>query len=278
MKRQAFLLFAIFTFILTSNVNAGRIEIEHITFDLEKIDQENLGIVIWDQREMVSDKSQPESFLGYHRSITGIAYGHITKSQKSLVGIIEDKINQACSQNGSKVGFIHMSPYENKGDLLNKIKSSSFKQVLVLCLNNFIFDGVAKVEFVVDVETTIYSGQGEVIYQNNVNTKTPMGSAGKIKKTVPANIKSSIEGILNNKALHSALIKSPPANNSSTSKMDIILNKSGEEIEGKIIEITETSIKYKSANQLDGPIRNIAIDKVFMITYGDGTKEVISKP
>jgi len=42
MKRQAFLLFAIFTFILTSNVNAGRIEIEHITFDLEKEYQRQL--------------------------------------------------------------------------------------------------------------------------------------------------------------------------------------------------------------------------------------------
>lgn len=274
MRLQAFLLFTIFTFIVTSNVNAGRIAIEHITFDLEKIDTENLGVIIWDQREMVSDRSQPESFLGYHRSMTGIAYGHITKSKKSLVGIIEDKISQAYATNGSKVGFLNMSPFENVGDLKHKINGSSFDKILVLRLNDFIFDGVAKVEFVVNVETTIYNGQGVVIYQNDVNNKTPMGSAGKIKKTVPANIKSSIEGILNNSVLLSELAKSSSSNTPS-SNMDIIISNEGEEIEAKIIEITETSIKYKSASQLDGPIRNIAIDKVFMIKYGDGTKEVI---
>lgn len=277
MRLITFLLFAIFTFLISSNASAGRIAIEHITFDLEKIDAENLGIVIWDKREMVSDRSQPESFLGYHRSITGIAYGHITKSKKSLTGIIEKKINQAYAQNGSKVGFINMSPYENEGDLKHKINGSSFDRVLVLRLNNFIFDGVAKVEFVVNVETIIYSGEGEVLYQNNVNNKTPMGSAGKIKKTVPANIKSSIEGILNNGALLSSLTKSY-SNNSSSAEMDIIFTIEGEELEGRIIEITETSIKYKSASQLDGPIRNIPVEEVFMIKYGDGTKEVISKP
>ena len=274
MRLQAFLLFTIFTFIVTSNLNAGRIAIEHITFDLEKIDTENLGVIIWDQREMVSDRSQPESFLGYHRSMTGIAYGHITKSKKSLVGIIEDKISQAYATNGSKVEFLNMSPFENVGDLKHKINGSSFDKILVLRLNDFIFDGVAKVEFVVNVETTIYNGQGEVIYQNDVNNKTPMGSAGKIKKTVPANIKSSIEGVLNNSVLLSELAKSSSSNTPS-SNMDIIISNEGEEIEAKIIEITETSIKYKSASQLDGPIRNIAIDKVFMIKYGDGTKEVI---
>ena len=130
MRLITFLLFAIFTFLVSSNANAGRIAIEHITFDLKKIDVENLGIIIWDQREMVSDRSQPESFLGYHRSITGIAYGHITKSQKSLTEIIEDKINQAYAHNGSKVGFINMSPYENEGDLkLFKEKTKSIQKL-----------------------------------------------------------------------------------------------------------------------------------------------------
>jgi len=276
MRTITFLSLFIFSFMFVPSVIAGRIAVEHITFDLEKIDIGNIGIVIWDQREMVIDQSQPESFLGYHRSITGIAYGHITKSKKSLAEIIETKISQAYHQNGSKIGFLNMSPFENEGDLVHKISNSSFDKVLVLRLNNFIFDGVAKVEFVVDIETIIYNGKGEVLYQNNVNKKTPMGSAGKIKKTVPANIKSSIEEVLNNRVLQSKLIKST-SNNTSSNKMDVILTNEGEEIRGKIIEITETSIKYKSANQLDGPIRNIAIGKVFKIKYGDGTNELINK-
>jgi hypothetical protein len=269
MRYYTFPLFIVFSLIFTSNVIAGRIAVEQIIFDLEKVETENLGIIVWDQREMVSDRSQPESFLGYVRGMYGIAYGYITKSEKSFTGILEAKIQQSYDLNGTKVGFLNMSPYENEGDLIQKIKNSSFDKILVLRLNNFIFDGRGNVEFVVDVETLIYNDQGGILYQNNVKNKTPMGSSRKVKKTVPANIKSSIEGILNNSVLRSELAKS---------SFDIILTKEGEEIEGKIIEITEAAIKYKSASQPDGPIRNIVIEKVLMIKYRDGTKEVISKP
>lgn len=54
---------------------------------------------------------------------------------------------------------------------------------------------------------------------------------------------------------------------------DLIVKRDGEVIEGKVIEITETTVKYKRADQQDGPIRNIAIKDVKQIEYADGTKE-----
>jgi hypothetical protein len=49
------------------------------------------------------------------------------------------------------------------------------------------------------------------------------------------------------------------------------------EIESKVIEITEGVIKYRLPSQPNGPLRNMAIDNIFMIKYGDGTKEVFNK-
>ncbi|MCH7597132.1 MAG: hypothetical protein IID35_11330, partial [Planctomycetes bacterium] len=60
------------------------------------------------------------------------------------------------------------------------------------------------------------------------------------------------------------------------SSQDIILFKDGSEIKSKVIEITETLIKYKRFDHQDGPLISISKSKVFIITYENGTKELIS--
>lgn len=57
---------------------------------------------------------------------------------------------------------------------------------------------------------------------------------------------------------------------------DIIIKNDKSEIKAKVIEIQETSIKYKLFGFLDGPLRNILISDVFMIIYEDGTRETFS--
>jgi hypothetical protein len=59
---------------------------------------------------------------------------------------------------------------------------------------------------------------------------------------------------------------------------DILYKKDGTEIKAKVIEITDSFIKYKNFNQLDGPLRNLDISELFMIIYQDGTKEIFKKP
>lgn len=61
-----------------------------------------------------------------------------------------------------------------------------------------------------------------------------------------------------------------------TLSQDVILLKDGNEIKSKVIEITEDVIKYKKFEHLDGPLISISKNKIFMITYENGTKEVIS--
>ncbi|MDR2971071.1 MAG: hypothetical protein LBU83_03995 [Bacteroidales bacterium] len=58
---------------------------------------------------------------------------------------------------------------------------------------------------------------------------------------------------------------------------DVILKQDSSEINVKVIEITDQQIKYKEFDFQDGPIRNINISDVSMITYENGRKEVFNK-
>lgn len=58
---------------------------------------------------------------------------------------------------------------------------------------------------------------------------------------------------------------------------DLIIKTSGEEIESKVIEITDSNIKYRKYANSDGPIYNISKSEVFMIKYENGGKDVFNK-
>jgi len=59
---------------------------------------------------------------------------------------------------------------------------------------------------------------------------------------------------------------------------DLIILKTGEEIKGKVIEITLTEIKYKKCDNLSGPTISVSKSEVFMIKYPNGSKDIITTP
>ncbi|NVO03751.1 MAG: hypothetical protein HXX09_13725 [Bacteroidetes bacterium] len=61
------------------------------------------------------------------------------------------------------------------------------------------------------------------------------------------------------------------------SAQDIIIKKNGDELSGKVQEITLTEVKYKKADNPDGPVISILKGDVFMIKYENGTKDVFEK-
>lgn len=56
---------------------------------------------------------------------------------------------------------------------------------------------------------------------------------------------------------------------------DVILKKTGDEINGKVSEVTSTEIKYKKTEN-PNVTYSILKSEVFMITYGNGTKDVFN--
>lgn len=58
---------------------------------------------------------------------------------------------------------------------------------------------------------------------------------------------------------------------------DIITYTDGEEAKVKVLEVNLTDVKYKKWENLEGPSYSMAIEKIFMIKYQNGTKEVFKK-
>lgn len=65
---------------------------------------------------------------------------------------------------------------------------------------------------------------------------------------------------------------------SSLSAQDVIINKEGDEIKAKVLEITSAEIKYKRYDNQDGPIFTLSKTDVFLIKYENGTKDVFHNP
>ena len=55
---------------------------------------------------------------------------------------------------------------------------------------------------------------------------------------------------------------------------DVITKKNGDEINAKVLEITQSEIKYKKFDNQTGPTFSLSISDIFMIRYENGTKDV----
>lgn len=60
------------------------------------------------------------------------------------------------------------------------------------------------------------------------------------------------------------------------SAQDIIVKKDGSIIKAKVLEITETTVKYKNFTNQDGPSYSINIERVLSLTYENGEQESFS--
>ena len=57
---------------------------------------------------------------------------------------------------------------------------------------------------------------------------------------------------------------------------DIITQKSGEDIKTKIMEVTQTEVKYKKYDNLTGPTFTMAKADILMVRYENGTKDIFN--
>lgn len=57
---------------------------------------------------------------------------------------------------------------------------------------------------------------------------------------------------------------------------DIITQKSGEDVKAKIIEVTQTEVKYKKFDNLTGPTFTMAKADILMVRYENGTKDIFN--
>ena len=59
---------------------------------------------------------------------------------------------------------------------------------------------------------------------------------------------------------------------------DLIINRNGEDLQAKVLEITQTEVKYKKSDNLTGPTYILPKSDILMIRYENGTNEVFAQP
>lgn len=57
---------------------------------------------------------------------------------------------------------------------------------------------------------------------------------------------------------------------------DMLTKRNGDEVAVKVVEITQTEVKYRRADNLDGPLIIMWRSDVFMIRYANGTKDLLN--
>ena len=58
---------------------------------------------------------------------------------------------------------------------------------------------------------------------------------------------------------------------------DVITFLNGEIVESKIVEISDSEIKYKTFNNSDGPLFVVSKEEIFMVVYSTGEKDVFER-
>jgi len=57
---------------------------------------------------------------------------------------------------------------------------------------------------------------------------------------------------------------------------DVIIFRNGDEISAKVVEVTETTVKYKKCDKATGPLYTKRQSSILMIRYSDGSKDIFS--
>ncbi len=57
---------------------------------------------------------------------------------------------------------------------------------------------------------------------------------------------------------------------------DILTKRNGDELPVKVVEITPAEVKFRRADNPDGPLISVWKSEVYMIRYANGTKEIVS--
>lgn len=58
---------------------------------------------------------------------------------------------------------------------------------------------------------------------------------------------------------------------------DVITQKSGEDIQAKILEVNQTEVKYKKFDNQNGPTFSILKSNILMVRYENGTKDIFNQ-
>ncbi|MEQ1553210.1 MAG: hypothetical protein ABL929_03470 [Ferruginibacter sp.] len=267
-------------------------------FNVPNFTNESIAICFWDKRIQVVEKKRPTAWLGFLRGGYGNAFGVVLESGSSFYSLLNNRLQLAFEKINNHAKIADVSPFDDELAAKKSLQNTGCKKLILIKLNDFKIDGYnTSYYFYSNIDISIMNANGEVLVTSNYVDKYELGKPQKYKKPLPEAIRKTIFNALNKTEITDAVNSGKNGSISTTNKFeektenkevekeensnlnvlpyDIIVTKKGDEIQASVEEITDKTIKYKSKNQPNAPIRNINIVDVFMIKYKDGTKEII---
>lgn len=141
--------------------------------------------------------------------------------------------------------------------------------------------------FQCSVQKRKYQKGYHVVWNNTHNQSKDQKSTIVAKKTASKAIETPEEIIIHSFSPDESALTASAKKNTTTDEFkvaktpligdepcDELIFRDGSEMKGKVTEITETEVKYKKCDMLEGPIYVARKTDLFMIKYANGTREV----
>ena len=124
-------------------------------------DTSSVSIFIIDNRVQVLDKSQEEDFVGYIRSLVGIAWPIRTKSGAPFSNELSSSIANSFTKQGLKASFFPVLISDTLGMILDKANTAGTDKAIVMTLRKWHTECYFTVWIDYDINLSIYDSNHE---------------------------------------------------------------------------------------------------------------------
>lgn len=176
-----------------------------LNLNLPKVSAKSISIAVWDQRSQVLDKSRKPDFVGYLRSVAGIAYPMGTSSGKAYADDIATDLTSSFQKNGCSAKMIPTSYEDSEKTILEKLKNSNSEKLVLIKCNKLLTDGYTSFDLFFNLNVSVYQSNGEIIDQKTFEGNKPLGKGPKFETYLPKGFQEFIEEVFNDPNILSAI-------------------------------------------------------------------------
>lgn len=164
----------------------------------------------WDRREDIVSGDKDPDFVGWQRSLYGIPFKVKTQSGLPLATEMTYSIQQSLGDAGFRATPIGLMPNQSEAEALRALLKDQPRRALLLRLDEWQSDTNRNPTVFYDVTLSVYDPGGRRLAAKTLKGSDDLDGRllnpqGKAKKTVPAEFKAKLEGLLNAPEIAAAL-------------------------------------------------------------------------
>jgi len=175
------------------------------------------AVATHDQREEVTDKSQPENYVGYMRSTVGIAYPIHTESKRTFSDDFSIFIRNSLNLTSDRCHIVSTHYNESFDQVLDQLVLSKCTRLMLFTIDKWRTDSKPigftdyGTDFLWDIRLDIFDNMGEFLATNHIEgideglDLAPAGSIKRIQVIVNDKLKEKIDQLMDNPDIQLAM-------------------------------------------------------------------------